>query len=56
MKTTYHIRTVDNGRVPNRAVFTSLEMAVLKKKMLESAGAKVSLYRNDPYGNTKRIG
>jgi hypothetical protein len=56
MKTTYHIRQTGRGAVPNRAVFTSLEMAVLKKKMLEQSGAKVELYRNDPYGNSKRIG
>jgi hypothetical protein len=56
MKTTYHIRQVGRGAVPNRAVFTSLEMAVLKKKLMERAGVKVELYRNDPYGNSKRIG
>jgi hypothetical protein len=31
-------------------------MAVLKKKLLEQAGEKVGLYRNDDQGNTKRIG
>jgi hypothetical protein len=56
MKNTYHVRSLNNNGVPFRAVFRSLEMAVLKKKLLEQAGEKVGLYRNDPYGNTKRIG
>lgn len=56
MKYTYHVRSLNNNAVPFRSVFRSLEMAVLKKKMLESNGDKVGLYRNDEQGNTKRIG
>jgi len=56
MKNTYHIRSLKNNGVPFRAVFRTLEMAILKKKTLEMAGDKVAVYRNDQYGNTKRIG
>jgi hypothetical protein len=56
MKYTYHVRSLNNNAVPFRAVFRSLEMAMLKKQALEKIGDKVGLYRNDEQGNTKRIG
>jgi hypothetical protein len=56
MKYTYHVRSLNNNAVPFRAVFRSIQMALLKKQMLESNGDKVGLYRNDQQGNTKRIG
>lgn len=56
MKYTYHVRSLNNNAVPFRAVFGSLDMALIKKQMLESKGDKVGLYRNDEQGNTKRIG
>jgi len=56
MKYTYHVRSLNNNAVPFRAVFRSLDMALIKKQMLENAGDKVAVYRNDDQGNTKRIG
>jgi hypothetical protein len=56
MKYTYHVRSLNNNAVPFRAVFRSLDMALIKKQMLEKVGDKVAVYRNDDQGNTKRIG
>jgi hypothetical protein len=56
MKTTYFIRSLVNNSISNRAIFRNLEMAILKKKELEAKGDKVAIYRNDKYGNSKRIG
>jgi hypothetical protein len=55
MKITYHVRSLKNNSIPFRAVFTSFEMAMIKKQSLEKSGDKVALYRNDEYGNSKRI-
>jgi hypothetical protein len=55
MKTTYFVRSLVNNSISNRAVFTSLEMAIIKKKELEEKGDKIAIYRNTENGNSKRV-
>lgn len=56
MKTTYHIRQFRLGATPKWYGFISLAKAIATKKLLEGAGHKVYLFRNDSNGNSKRIG
>jgi hypothetical protein len=55
MKTTYFVRSLVNNSISNRAVFRTLEMAMLKKKELQAKGDKIAIYRNDENGNSKRV-
>jgi hypothetical protein len=55
MKTTYFVRSLVNNSISNRAVFRTLEMAMLKKKELEAKGDKIAIYRNTENGNSKRV-